>query len=137
MAQFANEAHVAQGTIVRVTYADGRQTVAAYDGTAAEGLRLRYRCEYGCDSLTTTPWSTMRRLDAQVRTPGSWTRTAIGGIAGGAATYLVLLAVANGSSYGTDVGVATTGPAIVGGGVLLGAMVGWSSSRYQWRQVWP
>lgn len=141
--QIASDYRVAVGTPLRVTPVQGPQRVAQFDAESAEGLRLRFRCEYGCDSLSTMRWSDLRRVDVQVRGPGSPKRAMLGGLIGGIATYLLMLGVASHSDCHFDagscdsLGLAIAAPAIAGGGALLGAIAGWTSARDRWEPVWP
>ena len=60
-----------------------------------------------------------------------------------ALTYVVMFAVARNSSCNWDagscpvVGVAELSPGIVSGGTVLGALLGWTTSRDRWETVWP
>ena len=140
-AQLAHDAQVAAGSLVRVTRARGGSQVGRFEGASETGVRVRVACDAGCDSVTATAWRDLRRLDVQVSAPGSPRRAAFGAAVGAAATYLVLLGVSAASTCqpGETCGVelATVGPAVVGVGALLGGVIGWTSSRHAWRQMWP
>ena len=140
-AQLADDAHVAAGSLVRVTRSRGAGHVGRFEGASDAGVRVRIACDAGCDSVTATAWRDVRRVEVQVRTPGSAPRAAVGAAAGAAGTYLVLLGVAAASPCPAGetcgVGLAVVGPSLVTLGALLGGVVGWTSSRHAWRQVWP
>lgn len=140
--QIAASAPVAVGTPLRVTRIDGSRQAARFERQSAGGLQLRIPCESGCERLSTTAWSDLREVDALVRGPGSTKHAILGGLIGGAVTYVVMYAVAPNSSCSWDagscpvVGVAELTPGIVSGGTLLGALFGWSTSRDRWETVW-
>lgn len=135
-------APVAVGTPLRVTPIHGSLQRARFVSQSADGLQIRIACDSGCERLTTTPWSNLRQVDALVRGPGSTKHAVIGGLFGGAVTYVVMFAVARNSSCSWDsgscpaVGAAELSPGLVSVGTLLGACLGWTTSRDRWETVW-
>jgi hypothetical protein len=136
-------APVAVGSPLRVTPIHGPQQTARFESQSDAGLQVRLACDAGCQRLSTTAWSDLRRVDVLVRGPGSPQRALIGGLIGGAATFVVLYGVAAAAPpcYGEElscpsVGIVLAAPAIASGGALLGAVVGWTTSRDRWETVW-
>jgi hypothetical protein len=133
---------VAVGTPLRVTPIGGSLQRAWFEGQSAEALQIRVPCESGCERLTTTAWSNLRQVDALVRGPGSVKHAVIGGLLGGVATYVVMFAVASKSQCSWDsgscptVGAAELTPGLVSVGTVLGASLGWTTSRDRWETVW-
>jgi hypothetical protein len=120
----------------------GLAAAAWFESQSAEGLQIRVPCDSGCERLTTRAWSSLRQVDALVRGPGSVKHAVIGGLLGGAATYVVMFAVASKSQCSWDagscpaVGAAELTPGLVSVGTLLGASLGWTTSRDRWETVW-
>jgi hypothetical protein len=133
---------VAVGTPLRITPIGGSLQRAWFESQSAEGLQIRVPCDSGCERLTTRAWSSLRQVDALVRGPGSVKHAVIGGLLGGAATYVVMFAVASKSQCSWDagscpaVGAAELTPGLVSVGTLLGASLGWTTSRDRWETVW-
>ena len=142
VSQIPAYAPVAVGTPLRLTPVHGPRQTARFESQSDAGLQVRIACDEGCQRLSTTAWSDLRQVDLLVRGPGSPRRALIGALVGGAVTFLALYGVAAESPcHGdglscTSVGIAIAGPAIASGGALLGALVGWSSSRDRWETVW-
>jgi hypothetical protein len=140
--QIAACAPVAVGTPLRVTRIDGSRQTARFESQSAGGLQIRIKCDSGCERLSTTAWKDLRQVDAVVRGPGSTKHAILGGLIGGAATYVVMFAVARNSSCTWDagscpvIGIAQLSPGIVSGGTVLGALLGWTTSRDRWETVW-
>jgi hypothetical protein len=138
--QIAADALVAVGTPVRLTPVSGPRQVASFESQSDAALVVRAKCDGGCERISATAWRDLRRVDARVRTPGSMRRAVIGGVIGGVGTYLVLLSVAGVSPCSerscNDIATAGAAPFLIGAGTVLGATVGWNSSRHRWETVW-
>ena len=141
--QIAASVPVAVGTPLRVAPTHGQRQVARFESQSTEVLQVRVPCDSGCERLTTIAWNDLRQVDALVKGPGSTKRAVLGGVIAGAAAYVVMYAVASNSSCTWDagscpvVGVAELSPGIVSGGTVLGALLGWTTSRDRWETVWP
>jgi hypothetical protein len=138
--QIAADALVAVGTPLRLTPVRGPRQVARFDSQSDAGLVIRTRCDTGCERISTMAWRELRQIDARVRVPGSVQRAAVGGAVGGVGTYLALLVVAVASpcreASCNDIAVGAAAPLLIGAGTVLGATIGWTSSRSRWESVW-
>jgi hypothetical protein len=148
-AQLATSAHLAVGVPLRIVRRSGQAENALYIGQSAAQLQMRYNCGAGCDRVFATAWSDLSLVEVRVQNGHSPQRAIVGGLIGGAATWAVLVGVAEvltrsgGTNCAWDQGscggmaMAVALPALVITGTTIGATIGWRHQRESWERVWP